>query len=253
MQSTYIPLSDVVNSYLNEAELSPDDNFVRFYMLAQEGFRNELAIDFAAEVKTVELDVLANNTAILPRDMINYTRIGVLNSEGAIATITRNDNLTFNKSCDDDRLGQDVQYANFEDEQDQLIYWSNVDVTAAAYQPLYGIGSMANIGKFRMDLKAGKIIFDFNFYWRKVILEYVAVPSLENGNWYCHELLQDAIKAYIGWASIRAKKNIGVGEKQYAERKFWNARMRAMKRLDPVDIVQINEAIKEGTFLALKG
>jgi hypothetical protein len=29
--------------------------------------------------------------------------------------------------------------------------------------------------------------------------------------------------------------------------------MRAMKRLDPVDIVQINEAIKEGTFLALKG
>jgi hypothetical protein len=161
--------------------------------------------------------------------------------------------LTFNKSCDDDRLGQDVQYANFEDEQDQLIYWSNVDVTAAAYQPLYGIGSMANIGKFRMDLKAGKIIFDFNFYWRKVILEYVAVPSLENGNWYCHELLQDAIKAYIGWASIRAKKNIGVGEKQYAERKFWNARMRAMKRLDPVDIVQINEAIKEGTFLALKG
>lgn len=253
MQSTYIPLSDVVNSYLNEAELSPDDNFVRFYLMAQEGFKNELSIDFASEVKTVELEVLANNTAILPRDMINYTRIGVLNSEGAIATLTRNDNLSFNKSCDDNRLGQDIQYQNYEDDQQIDYYWYDMNVAAAAYQPLYGIGSLADIGKFRMDLKAGKIIFDFNFNYRKVILEYVAVPSMENGNWYCHELLQDAIKAYIGWASIRSKKNTPLGAIQMAERRFWNARMRAMKRLDPVDIVQINEAIKEGTFLAPKG
>lgn len=253
MQSTYIPLSDVVNSYLNEAELSPDDNFVRFYMMAQEGFRNELAIDFAAEVKTVELEVLANNTAILPRDMINYTRIGVMNSNGEIATLTRNDNLSFNKSCSDDRLDQQVEYNIFDDDQQAIYYWYDMNVAAAAYQPLYGVGSLTNIGKFRMDLKAGKIIFDFNFYYRTVILEYVGVPSMENGNWYCHELLQDAIKAYIGWASIRSKKNAQLGAIQLAERRFWNARSRAMKRLDPIDVVQITETIKEGTMLALKG
>lgn len=251
MQSAYIPLSDVVNSYLNEAELSPNDNFIRYYKMALEGLRNEMLNDFAAPVKTVELTVLANKTAVLPKDYINYSRIGIVNNNGEIATLMQNDNLTFNKSCSDDRVDQPIEYQTILDGQDYL-YWSTASPIGFAYQPLYGIGSNVEIGEFRIDKAGGKIIFGFNFNKDKVVLEYLSVGGLEDGNYYCDEMLQQAVKAYLSWASIRSKMKVSDSQKDYAKDNFYRERKNALKRMYPINVTQVNEQILKGTHLAPK-
>lgn len=251
MQSNYIPLSDVVNSYLNEAELSPDDNFVRLYRVALEGLKLELLNDFAAPVKTVELTVLANKTAILPKDFINYSRLGIVNNSGVIATLTQNENLTFNKSCSDDRVDQPVAYQTILNG-NQYLYWASASPIGFAYQPLYGLGSNVNLGEFRIDPKGGKIVFDFRFHYEKVVLEYLSVGSLDDGNYYCDSQLENAVKAYIYWATMRHKKNFSLNEKQVAKHNFYAERKLAMMRMSPVNVTQVNEQILKGTFLAAK-
>lgn len=251
MQAAYIPLSEVVNSYLNEAELSPNDNFIRYYKMALEGLRNEMLNDFAAPIKTVELTVLANKTAVLPRDYINYSRLGIINNNGEIATLMQNDNLTFNKSCSDDRVDQPLEYQTILDGNEYL-YWSSATPIGFAYQPLYGVGSNVEIGEFRIDKAGGKIIFDFNFQKPKVILEYLAVGGVEDGNYYCDEILQQAVKAYLSWASIRSKARISDGQKINAMRNFYRERTNAVKRMFPINLTQVNEQILRGTHLAPK-
>lgn len=251
MQSNYIPLSDVVNSYLNEAELSPDDNYVRYYKMALEGLSVELLNDFGAQMKTVELTVLANKTAVLPKDYINFSRIGVLNNNGEIATLRMNENLTFNKSCSDDRLDQPEPYKTILNG-NQYLYWVSASPIGFAYQPLYGIGSASDIGQFRIDNRGGKIIFDFKFYYEKVILEYLSVGAIEDGDYYCNALLAPAVKAYLYWASMRHKKNFSMGEKAQAKKLFYDERHNALLRMSPVNVTQINEQILRGTFLAAK-
>lgn len=252
MQSKYIPLSEVVNSYLNESELSADDNYVRFYRLAVEGYKTEMAGDFAAQVKTVVLQVLANKTAILPKDYINMSRLGVVNNNGEIATFARNDNLTFNKSCSDDRLDQPEEYQTILDNQ-QYLYWASANPIGMAYSAMYGIGSNANIGEFRIDDAGGKIIFNFGFNYARVVLEYLGLCATEDGDFYVDEELTSAIKAYIYWAAMRHKKNFSMGEKAAAKKFFYDERRNAISRMRPIDVVQMNEQILKGTFLAPKG
>jgi hypothetical protein len=251
MQSIYIPLSDVVNSYLNESEQSTDDNFVRFYVMALEGLRNELLSDFAAPVKTVELTVLANNTAVLPKDYINYSRIGVVNENGEISTLSENQNLTFNKSCSDRRLDQQMDYQTILDNS-QYLYWATAAPIGIQYQSLFGIGSQVNLGQFRIDKAGGKIIFDFSFQWRTVVLEYVSVPTMSDNNYWVDEQLQAAVKAYIYWASIRHKRNYSLAEKAQAKKLFYDERFNAVRRMNPINLTQVNEEILKGTFLAPK-
>ena len=251
MQTLYIPLSDIVNSYLNEAELSPDDNFVRFYKVALEGFKNELMSDFAAPVKTVNLTVLANKTALLPLDYINYSRIGVVNENGEIATLSENEILTFNRAINADRLDQPEDYRTILNGT-QYLYWATASPLGVQYQSLFGIGSQTNIGEFRIDKYGGQIIFDFNFNYDRVVLEYLAVAGMDENNYYCDEQLQAAIKAYIYWATMRNKKNYSLADKAEAKRNFYRERKNAVMRMNPIDLTQTSEKILRGTYLAAK-
>lgn len=246
-EDTYIPLSEIVNAYIRKSDAG-SDSFVKFYDLAKFCMTNEVGIDFAAGVNTVVLPILSNKTAVLPPDFKNYVRIGILNENGKIVTLTRNDSLTFNLDGGDDRLGQPILYQNgWIDEEwnaasDYLLY--NIPST------YFGTGSNINNGEFRIDKRNSIIVFDFHFNQPSVILEYTVNLTLEDGDYYVDSLLAPAIEAYINWGKNAYKDNVPPSVKDYAWKQFCLFRSQAIMRMDPIDIDQLCRAIRKYTMLA---
>src|SRR4051812_569198 len=88
----YIPLNQVINEYISEANLTPAA-YIRLYHLAIRAME-EMHMDVSGEPRTRVLNVSPNKTVALPGDYLEYIKIGVINSNGEVVTLTENKNLT---------------------------------------------------------------------------------------------------------------------------------------------------------------
>ena len=88
----YIPLNDVISQYMNEAGI-PEGQRLRLHALAVRGLQ-ELGMDVFSEPKTRVLEVLPNKTVDLPSDYLQWSKVGIINSDGEVATLRHNSDLT---------------------------------------------------------------------------------------------------------------------------------------------------------------
>lgn len=84
----YISLKEVIYQYVNQAALTPAQ-YLRLHSIAIRGLQ-ELEMDVSGEPKTVVLTVLPNKTVDLPLDYLEYTKIGIINSNGEVETLRPN-------------------------------------------------------------------------------------------------------------------------------------------------------------------
>ena len=89
---SYITIDECITAYIDEAEQS----IHKYYKLWQLAFRGltELGLDFFYVVNPLNFRYLANLTVPLPPDYLNYSKIGVLNSQGEIVPLMYNSKLT---------------------------------------------------------------------------------------------------------------------------------------------------------------
>lgn len=87
----YVSLKELIYHYVNQAELSPAA-YLRLHSIAVRGMQ-ELEMDVSGEPKTVVLTVLPNKTVDLPIDYLEYTKIGIVNSNGEVDTLRQNPNI----------------------------------------------------------------------------------------------------------------------------------------------------------------
>lgn len=230
-----IKVKELVGAFLDEINGSKNE-FSRAYRIAMRGWR-ELNWDVTGVLKSTRLPVCNDLTAKLPDNFLKEISVGVINSSGHLATLTKNERLTL--YCEDDEIPSEDWY----------MYESNLNILTG--RGSLGIGSHNNIGEYRVDRDAGILILDPSFCYDGVVLEYLAVGE-EKGLESINELASEALIAYIRWKWHIAKKGVTQGDRATFRKEYYNERRLARLRIKMPTLQEMNQAVRQSTKQGIK-
>ena len=214
-----------------------------------------MGMDVYYTPKTEKLAVKPNMTVELPADYLAYTKIGVLNADGEVATLKRNANKSAYKISDADRTSNntDGRIGNLYDSR----YWSYVNYySGAGYVNLFGNGSMLNdAGQFNIDEEQGLIYLDNSFSYDYIILEYLSDASNDQDFKIPIQIVEATI-AFLAWKDIEflaSSRKVNMGEKQLRKGNYYNQKRLAKQRVNPIRLWEANSTIRAGQKLVVKG
>lgn len=255
----YIKLHSVVQDYLTESEQSE----VKYFKCWQIAFRGleQMGLDAFYKIQSVKLPINANLTVTLPANYVNWSKVGVLNSQGAIIPLNYNNNFTtyadllpdrVEKTTDDTLVGAELggsiwggSWAN---------YWNGY-----SYTNIYGVPSgQPIVGSFKVDTDNGVILLNHHFTERYeyIILEYVASPQPSEGvDYYLPVQFREALIAWMYWRDGKAKgvrTHMQLGTNRDNKHDFFVERRNAIVRWKPVRIMEIYQASQEMSRMAIK-
>ena len=242
-----VKLDEIVSSLLNEMDSSIHHKR-RLYDIGVDILRL-LNLDVLGKIKTEIVNVNKNRTVSFPQDYINYLKIGVSNSRGEIATFTRNKDLAMYNSMGNNRSLPD-QLKESDDDYFCADY-RNYNMNGGTYK-IFGIGSDANIGEFRVDNENRYFVFGQNFNYGNIIIEYLSNEIDDDGEFYVDERLEEAVKAGIYWKSILRLKNFSLSEKAQAKAEWITEKRKAKSRVNPFRISEANDVTRKTIKLAIK-
>lgn len=246
----YVSLTETIYFYISEANLSPAA-FYRLWTIAFRGLRT-LGMDFAQEPKTRKLSMLPNKTFELPGDYMNWSKVGVLNSNGEVATLRYNKDLTYYAGSSTDRASNDTGTLLGLDFRNYYYNYPYND----GYCNLFGAGGgLTNIGEFTVDEEQGIIILDPSFGYDYIILEYLSAPE-KDGDYLIPVQIQEALISWIRWVerkSLPQGRRSNLGQRQLDRKDFFNDKRLARMRMNPIRLWQMNETMRENSGLILKG
>lgn len=248
----WVELGEVIYQYIDQAKLT----LAEYRRLWTIGVRavEELGLDVHGQFKTEKLIVNPNKTVTIPSDYIAFSKVGVLNAYGEVATLRRNLNLTSYKidannrtsSNTDNSVGntyrlQDLAYVNYFD--------------GARYVNIFGAGAQLNSqGDFDIDENQGIIYLNNDFAFNYVILEYLSSPS-DDPNYKIPIQIRDAVLSYIAWKDIEmlpSGRRVNMGEKQMRRKEYYNQKRLARLRINPLTPSDANEQIRLSQKLVAK-
>lgn len=247
---SYITLDSVVKDCLTEGDYSQHAYF-KCWHLAFRGMDN-LGIDFFYKVQSVKLPVNANFTVTLPSDYLNWTKVGILNNNGAIIPLYYNPNMTTYADLDPNRIEKTDDGASQWMEwglNTWFNYWSGY-----MYTNIYGVPSGEPfVGEFKIDLDNGVILLNKKFNRDYIMLEYLCSPK-EGNNYYIPVQFREALIAWITWKnnkSVNIRRG-QVGIMNSLKEDFYRERRNAIAQWKPSRIFDKYQASQEQTRLAVK-
>ena len=236
----YTKLKTIVSYYLDEENKSMGD-FDKCWVLAFRALA-EIGFNIAFEPMTVRLPVNGNLTVTLPSDYIKWTKIGIINASGEVSVLKVNTSLTKFRDTNPNRLADitpnipdfDASFA-VGNPFFQNYYFGNF------YSPYFGIGNrLITYGDCVVDEKNKIIVLQPQFGFSDVLVEYIGSPQ-QNEDYQIQTVCQEAVIAFISW-----KFKIG------SEQDYYFRKTEARRRLKPVTLQEINQAIRENQKYALK-
>lgn len=236
----YVPLKRVVAYFLDQYDKSQGD-FDKAWILA---FRALVDIGFniSFEPLTVRLPVNPNQTVTLPPDYISWTKIGVLNASNEVSTLKINKSFTNFRDNNPNRLSQ------LSPDIDQT------DVASVAFNPyfinyyfnnwftpLFGLGNgMVQFGECKVDEANGVIILAPDYSFPDLLLEYLSSPQ-RNNDYQIETVCQEAVISFIAWKM-----------KLESETDYYARLREARRKLDPIRLQVVNQAMRENHGYKLK-
>lgn len=248
----WVGLAEVIYQYIDQARLSSAD-YRRLWTIGIRGVE-ELGMDVYSTPKTAKLVVNSNKTVNLPSDYIGFSKVGVLNAKGEVATLRRNPNLTAYKILQSDRTTsntdnttgntyrlQDLAYVNYFD--------------GARYVNIFGAGAVLNnAGDFDVAEEEGLIYLQNDYDFDYVILEYLSSPS-DDVDYKLPIQIREAVLAFIAWKDIEhlpLGRRASLGDKQLRRKEYYNQKRLSNLRENPVMLWDANEVIRMGQKLVAK-
>lgn len=247
----FVPLETIVYRFLDMADRG-EDSYRKAYNLGIMVYR-EMRMDVFGQTVTALINVLANKTGKLPADYSNYIRLGIPNSgTGELAEFTRNDNLS----------SYDILDVNRESNTGLQTYDGSGLLTPQnmpqdLFFPYFnmgslGVGSVNNIGNFKIDKVAGYIILDPNFAYSSFLMEYTQDANVISDNYMVDINAEQAILDGIIWKWNWLRKDIPVSEKQIQRAEYYNQKRLARQRMNPLTLQDINDSGRRGIKSAPK-
>ena len=252
MARNYIPLSQVIDDFIITLQASDhandaSDNMIRSFALR--GIR-DFGFDVSKKIRSLKLDVNSNNTVDLPDDYVDWSKVGVVGSDGLVYVLGENKNLNYSqkyKTSNGNTYDADGDgLLDREDDKTATTGGSpTVDTDIATsfdsyifrnyiYQNgeggLYGIGGGQYHGEFRINLDQNRIEVASNSNFGQVVIEYVA-DEARNPNPDVHVYLEEALRAYIYYKLIERRSSVPYNEKMRARTEYYNERRKANSRM----------------------
>lgn len=215
--------------------------FRRLWSIAVRGLE-DLSIDIIPNIKTCRLCVNGNKTAELPEDYINWSKVGVLNAVGEVATLKYNSSLALYADGDTNRLSMNTDSVGVDLGRIADLFYLNYFDYSYGYGQINLFGISGNeatkIGDFRIDDDKGIIVLDNSFPTDYVIMEYLAAPSCDD-DYKVPIQAQEALIAWISWKDtiqLAASRKVSIYDKTARRKEYYNQRNLARARMKPFRI-----------------
>ena len=248
----WLGLAEVIYQYIDQAKLTTAE-FRRLWSIGVRGVE-ELGMDVHSTPKTVKLVVNANKTVNLPSDYIAFSKVGIFNSDGEVATLRRNPSLTAYKIDQNDRLTSNIDNVQSNSYRLQDLAFINY-FDGARFVNVFGAGALLNsAGEFDISEDEGILYLDNNFPYDYVVMEYLSSPA-DDVDYNIPIQVRDAVLSYIAWKDIEmlpSGRRVNMGEKQLRRKEFYNQKRLARLRVNPVTPWDANEVIRMGQKLVAK-
>lgn len=215
-------LTDVVNELLAEMGEGQTNKFARFYQFGVSGLR-KFNMNSIGVPKAVELVIDSNDTAPLPNDYMQYTRIALC-SGGKLYCLGLNENLCINPAFNN--CGDEVSHP------DNAYLWNGYlgnPLIADNFRNgemmgrMFGIGGDNNfLGYYRIDTANNRIVFQDLLQTSSVVLEYLADIDAIDGDFEVHPFCIEALKDWMFW-KYKQRSSKPLGEQSMAEQSFRNS------------------------------
>lgn len=252
-QQGWIPLDECIYGYLDMSE-QPVHKYFKCWQIAFD-IMTELGLDFFYQVKSVKLPVEANFTVLLPPDCDKWTKVGVLNSCGEIIPLGYNEKLTTFADFSTTRIQQTQDNTLFNFYQLNTPIWYNY-WNGNSFINIFGVPSGSPfIGNFKVDQNQGIIILDETFCYPYLMLEYVAKPLPEGGQYFIPIQFKPAMIAGIAWKDIMympSKTHVNNANVAVRRKEFYNQRRLGWARYRPLNLEEAYEWYQRSTRYAVK-
>jgi len=259
------PIKKIIAQFLNSADRS-DHEFARLYNIAVRGIENEFQQDIQGQFLTVLLDVNPNKTVELPTGYLNYSKIGIVNSNGEFVCLKRNDQLSNYHAIYYDQanrnagvptintLGSPMFPNGNSGVYPEYAYWYNFWQQGTSFN-LYGLPSgTATIGTYKIDIGANVILLNPEFMYPQVLLEYLSDGyDAQSEDYMVDSRCAEALLAWVRWqGSIDQPKKYPQSLVATYERQYYNQKRLARSRMNPFNLAEMNDIIRRATNLTAK-
>ena len=259
MARNTVPLDQIINDFIitmgdDDYAGNASDNQIRTHALR--GIR-EMGFDMSKKIRSLKLSVnTANNTVELPDDYVDWSKIGLVGTDGIVYVLGENKNINYSQAyanSSGNKVGNaasaidsdgDGVYDRIDSKtptgggspggSDDLSQGLNSHVFRnLAYggaSAIYGVGGGQYFGQFRVNLDQNRIELSTESGVTEVVIEYVA-DEARSKNPSVHVYAEEALMAYMYYRIIERKASVPANEKARARQEYYNERRKANARI----------------------
>tara|TARA_R100000329_G_scaffold56012_2_gene50777 strand:+ start:4605 stop:5429 length:825 start_codon:yes stop_codon:yes gene_type:complete len=274
MARNYVDLSQVVNDFIltldtDDYVSNASDTAIRSFALR--GVR-EMGFDMLKVVRSLKVSVNSNNTATLPDDYVDWSKVGVVGDDGLIYVLGENKNINYSQKystsngvfydSDGDGLneredsksatnsGSPSSDASITEGMNSYIFRNFVYENN--HGRLYGLGGGHHYGEFRVNLDQNRIELKSNSSISEIVIEYVADEG-RSTNPRVHVYAEEALRSFIYYKLIERKSSVPANEKARARQEYYNERRKANARMKSFTKEEALKTIRKNYKQAPKG
>jgi hypothetical protein len=206
----------------------------------------EMGFDIQRKIKSLKLPVnSSNDTAELPDDFVDYTKIGIIGGDGLIYVFAENKNQASPMKYKTDASGNNIDsdsdgvFDRVDAKDAGSTRGSATDFETYSFRNFlhegnigraYGIGGGHYSGEFRINNEQNRIELYSTAGYSEVVIEYIA-DEARSENPSIHIYAENALRSYMYYRLIERKANVPLAEKARARQEYYNERRLANARL----------------------
>lgn len=267
MARNTVSINQIVNDFIltssgDDYVADASNTVVRNFALR--GVR-ELGFDMLKRIKSLKLSIDKTlNTVELPDDYVDYTKIGILGSDGLVHVLGENKNLNSSNKYKLDALGNPIDSdgdgvydrVTAREIPEEIQQLDNYTFRNFIYQNtegrIYGVGGGQYEGEFRINLEENRIELGTGIDSADIIIEYVA-DEARSSNPSIHVYAESALRAFVYYKLIERKSSVPANEKMRARAEYYNERRLANARLKSFSKEEAFKTIRKNYQQAPKG
>jgi hypothetical protein len=229
----YIPMKRICAMAVDACDKSGAD-FDRMWIFCFRALVDLMGI--SDEPKSARLPVTDQKTVFLPGDYVSWRKVGIMCADGTVATLRQNNALSTFRDTNPGRLGSIAPAVG----NNAIPYYLNYRFDGS-YLHVFGTNSgLVQAGDCKVDEKNKLIVLSPSFPYADVMLEYICSPE-QDSDYMVDIYLQESIIAFCEW-----KMKMGT------EQSYYNRIREARRRIDPIRLQIINQAIRQNHGWKLK-
>lgn len=256
-----VGLKQIIAELLDSQDRS-EHYFRRLYRIGVQSAR-KFNLSITGQFRSVLLDVPANGVIPFPCDYLQYSTLGVIDTQGNVVALKKNENLSLLRQqylTSQQQVTAVPQIPNVLSDAVQYpagypFYWLNYQWGGNGWVHLYGIGGgSATIGEFTVDEEQRCFFVPQYFPYTFIMLEYLSDGFDQNGQDYQIDVMAiEAIKDNIRWEAMRdLPKKYSRADVEYAKRQYLISRRDAKAMINHAHVTEMQVMFRSKVKLTAK-